>query len=37
MDETKDSDFDELVRDVEQFLFRPSDAKKIALFREYIE
>lgn len=37
LDETKDLDFDELVKDVEQFLFRPSDAKKIALFREYIE
>ncbi len=37
LDETKDLDFDELVRDVEQFLFSPSDAKKIALFREYIK
>jgi predicted nucleotidyltransferase component of viral defense system len=37
LDETKDLDFDELVGDVERFLFRPSDAKKITLFREYIE
>jgi len=37
LDETKDLDFDGLVKDVEQFLFAPGDAKKITLFREYIE
>ncbi len=28
--------FKQLARDVEQFLFRPSDAKKILLFKDYV-
>lgn len=30
-------DFTELSKDVESFLFNPSDAKKVTLFKEYIE
>jgi hypothetical protein len=29
--------FSQLAKDIEPFLFRPSDAKKVLLFAEYIE
>ncbi|MCX6800334.1 MAG: nucleotidyl transferase AbiEii/AbiGii toxin family protein [Candidatus Falkowbacteria bacterium] len=35
--ETRQIDLASLVKDVEPFLFTPSDAKKITLFREYIK
>lgn len=34
---TKDLDLNDLAKDVEHFLFKPSDAKRITLFREYIK
>ncbi len=37
LEDTKTLDLNELVKNVEPFLFSPSDSKKIILFREYIE
>jgi predicted nucleotidyltransferase component of viral defense system len=34
---TKDVDFDSLAKDVEPFLFNPSDSKRVKLFREFIK
>jgi len=36
LSETENLDFEDLARDVEQFLFSPSDAKKVTMFRDYI-
>ena len=33
----KDLDFKELAKDVEPFLFNPSDSKKVEMFKEFIE
>ena len=37
IDVLRELDFDELARDVEPFLFNPSDSKKVKLFLPYIE
>jgi predicted nucleotidyltransferase component of viral defense system len=37
LEKTKNLDLAGLVKDVEKFLFSPSDSKKISMFREYIE
>jgi len=34
---TKELNFDEIVKDVEPFLFSPQDSKRIKMFRKYIE
>ncbi len=36
-DFTREINIDEIVKDVEPFLFNPSDSKKIKLFRDYIK
>lgn len=37
IDQAQKIDFKELVKDVEQFLFNPSDGKRIEMFEEYIK